>query len=436
MENSGQAVLPGVSRVLEAALEQAHESVMITDRAGATVYVNRAFEDTTGFARDEILGENPRLLKSGLESESLYADLWSTLEAGETWSGCIFNKKKDGTPFVEQMTISPLRAEDAEGDVVGYLAIKRDVTRERALEFELQHAQQTGSIGQLASGIAHELSTPTLFVGDFQAFLDAAFERLDPLLADYSSLLGDLASGETADSARVAELQARCDEAELDELRKEIPKAIKGSFDGLERVSVMVRAMREFSQRPTEGSRGERRSDVNRILENTITVARNEWKYVADVVRDFAVELPPVACRPSDLREVFLNLIVNAAEAIELMREEQKRAAERAAEEGDAEFVPEKGAIGARTRLDGDFVEIRISDTGPGIPPGAGRRIFEPYFTTKEIDKGVGQGLAVVHSLVADHYGGSIDFESELGEGTTFVLRLPVAAAPSATTSS
>ena len=149
---------------------------------------------------------------------------------------------------------------------------------------------------------------------------------------------------------------------------------------------------------------------MNHAIDATITVSRNEWKYVAEMATDLAPGLPKVRCLPSEFNQVILNLIVNAAHAI-----------------GDVVRTAEgtKGVIKIGTRLDGSWVEIKVSDTGTGIPESIRHRIFDPFFTTKEVGKGTGQGLAIARSVIVDQHGGTLTFESEMGRGTTFVIRLP-----------
>lgn len=365
-------------RLLELAVESADESIMITDREGRIQYVNPAFERSSGYSREEVIGENPRLMKSGLEKETFYRELWETILRGEVWSTCIFNKRKDSTLFVEHMTISPIR--DPSGEVAGFVAVKRDVTRERALEFQLQQAQRHGPVGVLGSGLAHELSTPSQFVSDDLTFLEEAFQGI---------------------SARIGR------NPELESLLEDVPQALKGARSGIDRIAVIARAMKDFSQPDTVAKTA---TDLNQLLATTVEIARNEWKYVSDVVMDFDPDLPCVPGHPAELKEVFLAVIVNAAEAIEATGRE------------------DKGAIGVRTRVDGDWVEVRISDTGVGLMPGTEERVFEPYFTTKEVDKGTGQGLAIAQSLIVERHGGTIHCESELGKGSRFIVRLPIAA--------
>jgi signal transduction histidine kinase len=188
----------------------------------------------------------------------------------------------------------------------------------------------------------------------------------------------------------------------------EVPQAIQQSLQGIGRVTTIVRAMKEFSH---PGSEEKSDTDLNRAIETTITVARNEWKYVAEVVTDFDPALPLVRCLPGEINQVILNLIVNAAHAIADVVENNGKS---------------KGTITIRTRSQGDRVEIRVSDTGTGIPETIRAKIFDPFFTTKGVGKGTGQGLAIAHSVIVDKHGGTISCETEVGKGTTFVIRLPL----------
>jgi signal transduction histidine kinase len=188
----------------------------------------------------------------------------------------------------------------------------------------------------------------------------------------------------------------------------EVPKAIDQTLEGVERVARIVRAMKEFSH---PGSAEKTAINLNQAIESTITVARNEWKYVADLVLELEPSLPPVFCLPGEFNQVVLNLVINASHAI----------AERV---GDGSKG--KGKITVGTRRDGDWVEVRVQDTGAGIPRAIQNRMFEPFFTTKPVGKGTGQGLAIARSVIVDKHGGTIHFESEEGVGTTFVLRLPI----------
>jgi len=207
-------------------------------------------------------------------------------------------------------------------------------------------------------------------------------------------------------------LAAGLDQADLAYLREEVPRAVDQSLEGLGRVAAIVRSMKEFSH---PGRETKRPVDLNRAIESTITVARNEWKYVADVETEFDPALPPVPCLAGEMNQVMLNIVVNAAQAI-------------------AEVIDEgsgnKGRIRVTTRRVGDKAEIQISDTGAGMSPEIKDRIFDPFFTTKEPGKGTGQGLAIAYRVIRDTHGGSITCDSAPGRGTTFTIRLPLTPVP------
>lgn len=283
----------------------------------------------------------------------------------------------------------------------------REITQRKLLESQLVQAQKLEAIGQLAAGIAHEINTPIQYVGDNTRFFKDAFRDLNLLLQKYEELHQAVHSG-TGTDGLMEEIQTLCQKVDPDYLVKEIPKAIQQTLEGVDRVANIVRAMKEFSH---PGIKEKSAVNLNRAIENTITVARNEWKYVAEMETDLDPSLPPIPCFPGEVNQVFLNMIINAAHAI-----------------ADALGSPStgKGKITIRTRHDDRFAEVRIRDTGTGIPPEIQTRIFDPFFTTKQVGKGTGQGLAIAHSVIVKKHGGTIHFQTEVGQGTTFIIRLPL----------
>ena len=310
----------------------------------------------------------------------------------------------DGKDGFLNLTISPFIGESDERP--GFLLVAQDITERKILESQLSQSQKLESIGQLAAGIAHEINTPTQYVGDNIRFMQDSFNDIAELLAKYRQLLAK-AKLDSAFSELIADIEAAEEDADIDFVLEELPSAIRQSLEGVGRVSAIVRAMKEFSHPGVEEKSA---VDINRAIESTVTVARNEWKYVADVKTDFAPDLPPVPCFAGEFNQVILNIIVNAAHAI----------ADAVRDRGG------KGLITISTRRDGDWVEIRISDTGTGIPETARPRIFDPFFTTKEVGRGTGQGLAISHSVIVEKHKGTISFETEMGKGTTFIIRLPL----------
>lgn len=286
---------------------------------------------------------------------------------------------------------------------------KRRAERERRhLEAQLKHAQKLEAIGHLAAGIAHEINTPAQYVGDNIRFLREAFADIDVLLNELTQMLAD-AGKETAAEELLTRLNSLLMGRDLDYLIDEIPKAIDQSLEGVGHVANIVRAMKEFAH---PGAAQKQLLDLNRAVQNAVTVSRNEWKYVADVVTALDSTLPPVPCFAGDFNQAILNLIVNAAHAVA---------------DKVAENPGEKGTITMQTRRNGDWAEIRVVDSGTGIPDDLRGRVFDPFFTTKEVGRGSGQGLAIAHSVIVQKHGGTLHFETEMGTGTAFVIKLPIA---------
>jgi signal transduction histidine kinase len=277
------------------------------------------------------------------------------------------------------------------------------------MELQLVQAHKLESIGQLAAGIAHEINTPTQYIGDNTRFLQDAFGGLVTLVEKYAELSKAVKKKGAVAAELITEVEKAEAAADLEFTLAEIPQAIQQSLEGLERVTKIVRAMKDFSH---PGVQQKTMIDINHAIESTITVARNEWKYVAEMDLQLDKTLPLVPCLPGEINQVVLNLVVNAAHAIEDVISKQPES---------------KGKITVSTRRIANEVEIRIKDTGAGIPEAVRKKIFEPFFTTKEVGKGTGQGLAIARGAIAKH-GGEIEFESEVGRGTTFIIRLPLEA--------
>ena len=393
-----------VVRRLSMAVEQSPVSVVITNLKGDITYVNQKFEQSTGYRREEVIGRNPRMLKSGHTGKEEYKKLWKAITSGKEWRGELQNRKKNGELYWESAVIRPI--EDEKGETTHFLALKEDITEKRRIEVQLQQAQKLEAVGQLASGIAHEINTPTQYIGDNLSFLEEAFANLTKLLAAHDSLLA-AARSNTISSEMLQELGSIADRVDVRYLLEESPKAFAQTKEGLGRVSKLVSAMKEFSH---PGAKEKTPWDLNRAIDSTITISRNEWKYVADLTTDFDPNLPAIPCLVSEFNQVILNLIVNAAHAIGST-----------IKEGQAT----KGKIKVQTLNSPNWVEIRIEDTGTGIPKEIQPHVFEPFFTTKEVGKGTGQGLMIARSVIVDKHQGSIHFETEDGKGTTFIIRLP-----------
>jgi PAS domain S-box-containing protein len=370
------------------------------------VYCNKIVAETHGYARDELIGKPVTLLAQWVGRNPTYmAEVQAALLAGHTAQYEEQVTRSDGSTFWLGVSIRPLY--DREGRFTHSVAVGADITAKRSesrkkqelqdkllaemkererMVIELQLAQKLESVGRLAAGIAHEINTPIQYVGDSVYFLRSAFEDFDKLFASMQGAAAML--------------------PDLEYLRAEVPKAFTRTFDGVERVTNIVKAMKEFAH-PDENEQNP--VDLLHALETTLLVASNEYKYVAKVRTEFG-ELPQVVCNVGELNQVFLNLIVNAAHAIK-----------------DSGKDIDSGEILIRAAAEGDQAVICVSDNGCGVPEENLSKLYDPFFTTKEVGRGTGQGLAISHSIVVDKHGGDISVSSEVGVGTQFTVRLPIA---------
>jgi two-component system NtrC family sensor kinase len=280
-----------------------------------------------------------------------------------------------------------------------------DVTENRELEIQLRQAQKLESVGRLAAGIAHEINTPVQFVNDSVHFVQDAMTDLAGLIDSYRAVNQSVLDGKpTEDLARAAS-EAE-EESDLVYLLDNVPKALARSIDGLGRVATIVRSMKEFAHPDTKEMM---MVDLNQAVSSTLTIAHNEYKYIADIQTDLG-DLPPVECHAGEVNQAVLNIIVNASHAI-----------------GDiVAGTDRRGLIKVTTRVEKGCAVISIGDTGGGIPEHVRDRIFDPFFTTKEVGRGTGQGLAIARSVIIEKHGGDLTFETEPGKGTTFFIRIPI----------
>ena len=378
------------------AIESTTDAITIQDKMARLVYVNPAFERLVGLSSCDILGHRPDELMTSIDAAGRDVVRQTTLATSKVWHGTYHVRLPSGAAAVLDACVSAIMDDD--GDLTHYTSVMRDVTLKRISERDFARANKLEAIGQLAAGIAHEINTPAQYVGDNLNFIR---DELGGLMTAMSGL-SHLGSSEP-------EIRRILQTTDLSFLQEELPRAIDQSIEGCGRIATIVRAMKEFSHPSLEKVP----SDLNRAIQSTITVATNEWKYVADVSTNLDPQLPPVACQIGEINQVILNMLVNAAHAI-------------------AEVVGDggrdKGRITVTTALAGQLAEIRITDTGAGIRPDHLDRIFDPFFTTKPVGCGTGQGLAIAHDVIVRKHQGSIRVESQPGTGSTFIIRLPVEA--------
>ena len=376
------------SRFLESVLAGMPNAVIVADEDDRITAVEGATAELTGRTGAELVGEDLAVL--------LQLGPGGSEPAGQSVDAALVSHDAALPVLVSWAPI------DDDAGAAGRVYVATDVSRQRRMEVELRHSQKLESIGQLAAGIAHEINTPVQFVGDTVEFLGEALTDLLELTDHYGSARESLVAG-GGHQALVDQLIEHEEVADLAFLREEVPRSIERTRDGLRRVADIVHAMKQFAH---PGGPALSAVDLNEVIGNTLIVARNEYKYVADVDLDLG-EIPHVTCDRGDLTQVLLNLVVNAAHAIEDTR------------------PGERGHIRIATSQRADGVEIRIGDDGGGVPDEIRERIFDPFFTTKEPGRGTGQGLAIAHALVVERYGGTIDLDVEAGVGSTFRLWLP-----------
>jgi len=357
-------------QLLASAVEQAAEMVVITDAAAAIEYVNPAFETITGYSRQEVVGHNPRFLKSGEQDAAFYASLWQAISSGKTWTGRLVNKKKDGSRYTENVTISPVH--DSAGAIRNYVAVKRDITRELQLEDQLRQAQKMESIGRLTGGIAH----------DFNNILLAITGYCELLTAGVSGKNREFAAEITKAAERATTLIAQL----LAFSRKQIlrPRVVE--------TNVLIRSMQKMLERL-----------IGEHIELQTFIDPNTSNFMAD---------------PGQMEQVLMNLAVNARDAMPSGGKLTIETSNRTFDDAYVRDHPESKA--------GQYVRIAVSDTGVGMGQETISHIFEPFFTTKGLGRGTGLGLSTVYGVV-EQSGGYINCYSEPGKGTTFTIYLPVA---------
>ena len=352
---------------LIAAIEAAAEVIVVTNNQGEIQYVNPAFEAITGYRREEAVGQNPRILKSGQTEPAVYRELWGTISSGRTWRGRFTNKKKDGSLFTEEVAISPVF--DEQGAIVNYVAAKRDITTELELEEQLLQSQKLESLGTLATGISHD------------------FNNILAIILGYSTMI---------------------------ETRAPSPEQVKQRFAAIaqaaERGANLVRQLLAF------GRKSEKRPiilDINKLVVEIEGVLRETFPRNLTIEVRTADELPKIRVDPDQMHQVLLNLCINARDSMPSggLLEISTRC-------GSPRAIRQSGSA------DSQWVAIEVRDTGHGMDEATRQRIFEPFFTTKIAGSGTGLGLSVVYGIVRNH-GGEIEVESQVDAGSRFVIYLP-----------
>lgn len=362
--------------------------------------VNDGAVQATGYSRDELLSMTPIDLKPEFDLRSFREQIKPLAESRvASLEFQSENRRQDGTVYPVRVSLNAA----VYNDTPVYVAFVTDLSEIRRLEGRLSQAQKLESIGQLAAGVAHEINTPMQCVSNNVKFLQDCQLRLFEII---DRLVETLNSEATSWAERREIIQRLIDENLYERVASLAPDALNDAAEASRRVVEIVRAMQVMSH---PGGTSKSPTDINEVVRSAITVSTSRWKYAADLTPELDPGLPAILAHPSELNQVVLNLIVNAADAI--------------AEKNDEGVL---GQITVRTRQEEDAVCIDVQDTGGGIPDSIRNKIFDPFFTTKDVGKGTGQGLAISYDAVVNQHGGDIEVLSTEGVGTTFVIRLPM----------
>jgi PAS domain S-box-containing protein len=350
---------------LATAIEQSAETIVITDSGGGIVYVNPAFEKITGYTRSESLGANPRILKSGNQDDAFYRSMWDTLAQGIVWSGRLINRKKDGSLFEEEATISPVK--DESGAIINYVAVKRDITREVSLQNQLLQSQKMQAVGTLAGGIAHD------------------FNNILQIIMGFSEILQ---RGEQQGTPRACDLE----------------RIMEAAKNGAELVKGLLTFSRKVEPRFVP-------LNVNEAVNAAIKLLERTFPRMIDIRTDLSLDLWEISADPTQMEQIIMNLSLNARDAMP--------------DGGHLTFTTRNSTLDAENCRyflgcrPGDYVHLAVEDTGCGMESETAEHIFEPFFTTKEPGSGTGLGLAIVYGIVQQH-DGFISYSTRRGSGTTF----------------
>ncbi|WP_309671823.1 ATP-binding protein [Gemmatimonas sp.] len=368
---------------------------VLLDRDGILEYANAMFGIHFEVPVQQAVGRSISTMSDPL-AQAIAAQCALVLRSGQCAECTETLTTPDGDERQWLLYTFPVNTNTGQG-AVGTVAL--DLTQRRMLERQLQQSQKLEAIGQLASGIAHEINTPSQYVSDNVQFLQQVFNEIRWVLDDARDGL----DRSTLERSGAGERRNEMTPETAAYLADEVPRAFEQTIEGMQRIAGIVHSIKAFSH---PGGADAEDADINAALANTLVVARNEWKFVAVLETNYDPTLPPVRCFPGELNQVFLNIIVNAAQAMAASLRQ--------------------GTLRVTTRADGEQVHIIISDTGTGIPERIRDKIFNPFFTTKPVGTGTGQGLAISHTVVVEKHGGQLTCDSVEGVGTAFTITLPI----------
>lgn len=440
---------------LAIALKSVWECITITDVNGVIQYVNPAFEKMTGYAASEVIGGKPGLLRSGIHDEVFYKALWQTILSGKIWTATIINRKKDGSLFTAEQIIAPVM--DASQKITNFVGVLHDLTKRKEMEDDLRRANENltkeqkavralfedlqkahkeladrekalrgmfadlqkahddlkqaqrqlvqseklASIGQLAAGVAHEINNPLGFVSSNLQTLEEYIRRYARLVEVAENLKRSVQGKDWPKAEEAAGAVDQMErEANLGFVMQDVDVLLKESKDGIERIKKIILDLRTFAR---EDEDVREVVNIERIMDNILNIVGNEIKYKAELVKEYG-DVPAIKCNSRKIGQVFVNLLINAAQAIE-----------------------RQGTIHLKTYKEDKCVCVEVGDTGKGMDAQTLKKIFDPFFTTKPVGEGTGLGLSISYDIIKEH-GGDIIVQSEVGKGTTFKVMLPAEA--------
>lgn len=410
---------------LSRAIKQSPSIVIMTDVEGNIEYANPKFTEISGYELSELRGENFRILNSDEQSEEFYKEVKKAMDYGKVWKGEFCSKGKNGELFWAYATIAPLR--DLDEKVIGYITVKQDINDRKIMEKKLiqnnedlsemveklkeTHSQliqqeQLAGIGQLAAGIAHEINNPLGFVNSNFKTLSEYIEEYKEMFKLYNDLKNEnLANNYEKNKELLDKIVKIEEEKDFEYIHEDIDALLSDSNEGLERVEKIIRGLRLFSRvdqlNEFEGY------DLNEGIKTTLIVAKNEIKYNAEVQVSYG-DLPIIRAMGGQINQVLLNIIINATYAIKAKESE------------------EFGLIKICTYKDENHVYVKIEDNGIGTSKENINKIFNPFFTTKPVGEGTGLGLGIAYEIIVNKHKGKIWVESELNEGASFYIKLPI----------
>jgi len=382
---------------LISAIEHNPSSIIITDNKHRIEYANPSFTRITGYTQLEARGKTLSILTENSASGSSIEMVLPELDRGESWEGELLHQKKSGASYYDKLSIVPII--NSKKEIVNFVVTHNDISEFKRLQSNLLQAQKMESVGQLSAGIAHEINTPVQYISDNLKFIS---QGLEPIFSAVKKIKN------STDYNEIMDLVKNLNNSDFDYLAEEIPLALTQSLEGADQIASIIKAMKEFSH---PGVRDRVNTDINKLIQTVLSISKNEWKYNCQTVTELAPDLPHILVYANEINQVLLNIIVNAAQAIGNQIEAK---------------VIEHGLIKIVSAVENGFVKITIQDNGGGIPDEIKNNIYDPFFTTKDVGKGSGQGLYIAHDIIVNKHHGRIELESQVGNGCEFKIYLPV----------